>query len=105
MNGLVALAIVALTIISSGANAQKNNDNIMEVGTTTVNIGIGVGRSGYAYNGYNGLSLGYGTGFGTKAAVERGMWQLGPGVLTLGLEAGGSFSKYSGYNPTFLLRP
>lgn len=104
MNLLVGLAITALTIISSGANAQKDN-SIMEVGTTTVNIGVGLGRSGYAYNynGYNGVGLGYSTGFGTKAAIERGMWQLGPGVLTLGLEAGASFSKSGGYKSNIII--
>ena len=102
MNLLVGLAIVALTIISSGAKAQKDN-SIMEVGTTTVNIGIGAGRSGYGYNGYAGYGYGYGSGFGTKAAIERGMWQLGPGVLTLGLEVGGSLSKSGSYKSNIVI--
>jgi hypothetical protein len=96
------LAIIALTIISNSAHAQKSN-NIMEEGTITVNVGIGAGRSGYAYNGYNGYGYGYGSGFGTKAAIERGMWELGPGVLTLGLEAGGSFSKSGSYKSSIII--
>ena len=96
------LAIIALTITSNGAHAQKNNSTF-EVGSTTVNIGVGLGRSGYGYNGYNGVGLGYGTGFGTKVAIERGMWQLGPGVLSLGLEIGGSFSKSGGYKSNIII--
>ncbi|MEO5683336.1 MAG: hypothetical protein ABIQ88_11885 [Chitinophagaceae bacterium] len=99
---LGALAISVLSVISNDTQAQKS-ENIMDVGTITVNIGIGLGRSGYGYNGYNGVGLGYGAGFGTKVAVERGMWQLGPGVLTLGLEAGGSFSKSGGYKSTIII--
>lgn len=90
---LVIAAMLALTIISQNANAQKDN-SIMEVGTTTVNIGVGVGRSSFGSAGiYSSGYYGYGNGFGTKAAIERGMWQLGPGVLTLGLEAGAAFSS------------
>ncbi|MFT3932021.1 MAG: hypothetical protein QM726_00280 [Chitinophagaceae bacterium] len=103
LNVLIVAAIITLTMLGNNANAQKTNDNIMEEGTITVNIGVGVGRSGYAYAGYGGLSLGYGTGFGTKAAIERGMWQLGPGVLTLGLEVGGAFSKTGGYKSNIII--
>ena len=102
---LGVLAIGALTAISSGAHAQKSN-NIMEVGTTTVNIGVGVGRSSFGnYGAYNSGYYGYGTGFGTKAAIERGMWQLGPGVLTLGLEAGAAFSSasYNSYKSNIII--
>ena len=102
VNLLVVLAISALTIIGSGAHAQKNNSTF-EVGSTTVNIGVGLGRSGYAFNGYNGYGYGYGSGFGTKAAVERGMWQLGPGVLSLGAEVGASFSKAGSYKSNTII--
>jgi len=89
------LAIIALTIISTGAHAQKDNSTF-EVGSATVNIGVGVGRSSFgSYGIYSSGYYGYGTGFGTKAAIERGMWQLGPGVLSLGFEAGAAFSNAS----------
>ena len=103
LNLIVVLSVVLLTIAGYDANAQKSDNNIMGLGTTTVNVGIGLGRSGYAYNGYNGLGLGYGSAFGTKVAVERGMWELGPGVLTLGAEAGGSFSKAGSYKSNIII--
>jgi len=96
------LGLALLTVVNQGAFAQQDN-NIMEVGTTTVNIGIGAGRGGYSYNGYNGFGYGYGSGFGTKVAIERGMWQLGPGVLTLGAEVGGSFSKSGSYKSNIIV--
>ena len=90
------LAIGALTMSSQRVAAQKNN-SIMEVGTITVNVGVGVGRSSFGNAGINNSGYyGYGNGFGTKAAIERGMWELGPGVLTLGFEVGAAFS--SGHN-------
>ena len=95
---LSVIAMSAIAVISNQANAQKGNGsgNTFEVGTATVNIGIGLGRGSYGGYGYYGSSYyGYGTAFGVKAAVERGMWQLGPGVLSLGAEIGGSFSSAS----------
>ena len=105
LNLVIGLAIAALTIISSGAKAQKDNSTF-EVGSTTVNIGIGLGRGSYGGYGYYGSGYyGYGTAFGVKAAVERGMWQLGPGVLSLGAEIGGSFStaSYSSYKSNIVI--
>ncbi|MEP7280191.1 MAG: hypothetical protein ABI813_16205 [Bacteroidota bacterium] len=94
------LTLGAVTLICNQANAQKGgrDGNTFNVGTMTVNIGAGLGRSAYGGIGVYGGGFSYGTGLGVKAAIERGMWQLGPGVLSLGLEAGGSFSNanYSG---------
>jgi hypothetical protein len=110
MLGLVTLG--AITLISSQARAQKGHGhaggdgNTFEVGSMTVNIGAGLGRSSYGNYGYYGAGYyGYGTGIGVKAAIERGMWQLGPGVLSLGLEAGASFSSasYGGYNSSIII--
>lgn len=88
-------AITAISLVGNQAHAQKGGGGggAFEVGTTTVNIGIGLGRSAYGYSG-----LSYGTGFGFKAAIERGMWQLGPGVLSLGVEAGAALSGNGYYN-------
>jgi hypothetical protein len=61
----------------------------VRVGTMLFNAGIGAG-SGYEGDYYN-------PAFGIKGAVEWGLWQAGPGVITLGGEAGGSFSN-GGYN-------
>ena len=64
---------------SSGGSAP------MEVGSVLVNAGIGVGANYYgAYN--------YGTAFGFKIAADFGLWQAGPGVISLGPEIGGTFA-------------
>lgn len=60
------------------------------LGTVVFNAGIGPG-SGYEGDYYN-------SAFGIKAAVEVGLWQAGPGVVTLGGEAGGSFSNGGHYD-------
>jgi hypothetical protein len=102
---LAAAVTTALMVCGNGAQAQKSS-NTMEEGTITVNIGVGLGRSSFGGSGlYNSSYYGYGTGLGVKAAIERGMWQLGPGVLTLGLEAGGSFSSgsLSGYKSNIII--
>ena len=57
----------------------------MQVGSVFVNMGIGFGAD------YKGES--YGTPFGFKVAAEFGLWEAGPGVITLGPELGGSFSS------------
>jgi hypothetical protein len=66
----------------------------MEVGTVTVSGGLGVG-SYYDGDYYN-------SPFGLKAVVETGVWEAGPGVVTLGGEIGGSFSsggyQYNNYS-------
>jgi hypothetical protein len=67
----------------------------VQVGSVTVNGGIGAG-SYYDGDYYN-------SPIGLKAAIEWGLWQAGPGVVTLGGEFGGSFSNggdpyYSNYH-------
>jgi hypothetical protein len=42
---------------------------------------------------YSGYTAGFGPGF--QVAFEKGMWQLGPGVLTLGAEVGMSYFSYT----------
>jgi hypothetical protein len=70
---------------------QQGDGSPMQVGSTFFNAGIGVGA---AYQDYN-----YGTAFGFKLSAEFGLWQAGPGVITLGPEIGGSVStgNYYGY--------
>ncbi len=53
------------------------------VGSATANLGVGVGAP---YDGDNG-------GFGFKLAAEYGIWQAGPGVISLGPEVGMSISS------------
>jgi hypothetical protein len=85
-----AFLFLAGIFSSSVSLAQKNSgthgpENPVEVGTVLLNIGVGIGGN------YHGD--GYGTAFGIKAAAEFGLWQAGPGVITLGPEIGGSFSS------------
>lgn len=92
------------TTLSNTAQAQRKrgggDDGAFGVGTTTVGLGIGVGRSPWGGGLYGGYTYDYGTGLGLKATIEHGFWQLGPGVLSLGLEAGGSFTnaRFTGYD-------
>lgn len=75
-----------------GSHGGHGETTPVKLGSMLFNFGIGVGAQ------YKGDY--YGTGFGTKAAAEWGLWQAGPGVITLGAEAGASFSSggYYGYN-------
>lgn len=59
----------------------------VQKGSVTFNAGVGIGNE-YNSNYYN-------SAFGTKAAIEAGLWQAGPGVITLGGEVGASFSNGS----------
>jgi hypothetical protein len=59
--------------------------NPMKVGSVTITGGIGAG-SDYENDFYNDR-------LGLKAVIEWGLLQLGPGVITLGGEVGGSFSS------------
>src|SRR5450631_147803 len=69
----------------SGSGSAGTNP--MQVGSIFLNMGVGLG-AGYKYGTY-------GTPFGFKVAAEYGMWDAGPGVITLGPELGGTFSGES----------
>jgi hypothetical protein len=72
--------------VFSQNKGSSGGSSPMQVGSVFVNAGIGVGANYYgAYN--------YGTAFGFKIAAEFGLWQAGPGVITLGPEIGGTFSN------------
>src|ERR1039457_6275335 len=70
--------------------AQKGPTDPMSVDSWTVNFGIGPGIHYYT-------TYAAGFGPGLEFSFEKGMWQLGPGVLTLGAEMGFSYFSYSGY--------
>jgi len=76
----------------SGSHGGNGPVTPVQLGDVIVNLGVGVGAD-YKGDDYN-------TGFGTKIAVEKALWQAGPGVITLGGEVGGSFSNggYNGYD-------
>ena len=77
------------TAIQSSAQKSRGGGNgpvtPIRVGTVTLNLGVGVGAQ-YKGDYYN-------SPFGTKMALEFGLWQAGPGVITLGGEIGGTFSN------------
>src|ERR1700722_9609079 len=95
---LLIATFLGLTFSASaqhpGQHAPTGPTTPIEVGTVTVSGGLGVG-SYYDGDYYN-------SPFGLKAVVEAGIWQAGPGVVTLGGEFGGSFSsgsyQYNGYS-------
>ncbi|MDP4281972.1 MAG: hypothetical protein Q8867_07440 [Bacteroidota bacterium] len=82
----VILIAAALLMAQSESNAQ-NPVNPVSEGTWTLNFGIGPGTT------YWGNGNGFGPGF--KFAAEKGMWEVGPGVFTLGGELGFSFFSHS----------
>ena len=86
---LAAIVIaIGFSSISYGQKAMEGSRiSPMQVGSATLSMGVGVG-SQYKNGEYN-------NPFGTKVALEFGMWQAGPGVITLGPEFGGSFSDHT----------
>ena len=98
-NIYLSLAVLTTSLIGTSKTfAQKRSFNEGEttpvrVGTVILNLGTGIGanyREHYYYS-----------PFGLKAALELGLWQAGPGVITLGPEIGVSFSSdnyYGAYN-------
>lgn len=94
-NYIAAIILFSVLSISTVTNAQKGSMvTPFKKGSVSVNLGVGIGndyKGDYKY--YNS-----GNGFGTKAALEFGIWQAGPGVVSLGFETGGSFSSGGRYN-------
>jgi hypothetical protein len=77
------LIAVALCLTAT-SNAQSPLSPV-EKGSLTFSAGVGLGNE-YNSNYYN-------RALGSKAVAEVGMWNAGPGVITLGAEVGGSFSS------------
>lgn len=69
--------------VSAVASAQSNSE--FGKGSLTFSAGVGLGneyKSEYSNS-----------AIGTKAVVETGLWNAGPGTISLGVEAGSSFSN------------
>lgn len=80
------LAAVVLTgSLSSYAQKRGSENAVVNKGNVIANIGAGVGNDYYDSR----------NAFGTKAAIEYGLGNAGPGVITIGLETGSSFSNTS----------
>lgn len=79
-----------LTVPFFSANAQGKLDPV-RLNSWILNIGVGPGVPWF------GNGAGFGPAF--KGSVEKGMWDVGPGVITLGGEATFSFfSHHYGQN-------
>jgi hypothetical protein len=80
-------AITCGNLTATNAQTKRSNGQVtpVKVGTVLLNIGVGVGAE-YKGDYYN-------TAPAIKAALEFGLWQAGPGVITLGAAVGGSTSK------------
>ena len=72
------------------SSATQGETTPMQIGSLFLNLGVGVGA------GYKNPT--YGTPWAFKVSAEYGIWQAGPGVVTLGPEIGGTFSgeKHNG---------
>ncbi|HWK04548.1 MAG TPA: hypothetical protein VNS58_13000 [Puia sp.] len=91
---VLGISVSTMTFAQSHHGHGGGNGPItpVQLGDVILNLGVGVGAD-YKGDDYN-------TGFGTKIAIEKAMWQAGPGVITLGGELGGSWSSggYNGYD-------
>jgi len=87
----IYLIISLLFGINLPTRAQNTPTDPVEVGTWVINAGVGF--SSYGYD--SGLWL---SGFGFKGAIECGLWQAGPGVISLGAEGGMCLASYEGNN-------
>jgi hypothetical protein len=92
----MAIFLLSLTIVGfSQKHKAAGPVTPVRVGSTILNLGIGIGAE------YKGDY--YRSAFGTKIAAEWGLWQAGPGVITLGPEFGASFSN-KGYRNNYKTR-
>jgi hypothetical protein len=90
---IILSALLIGSLLTGTAKAQSKSAQPvtpMRVGSTTLSLGIGAGAQ---YDGHY-----YTNPFGTKIAAEWGLWQAGPGVITLGGEIGGSFAGNTYYD-------
>ncbi len=81
-----SIAIVVISIFS----AVRVHAQAFEAGTNVISGGLGLGSS--LASGYT-----YGTqGIGLSATYERGIWEAGPGVISLGAYIGYKSFTYAG---------
>lgn len=92
---LFVSAILLSGFLIADAQTSKSPLTPMRKGSVLLNAGVGIGAE---YNDHY-----YNRDFGTKLAVEWGLWQAGPGVITLGPEIGASFSN-GGYHKDYHVR-
>jgi hypothetical protein len=86
--------LISQNAFSQSKSSANGGANPMQIGSLFVNVGVGFG-AGYKNPTYN-------TPWGFKVAAEYGMWQAGPGVITLGPEIGGTFSSQHVNNDSYV---
>jgi hypothetical protein len=85
---LILLPVVSLLNVSPASGQLKYQlYDPMERGAYLLNFGFGPG-----INYYSGYPSGFGPSF--QVSFETGMWELGPGVISLGAETGFSYFSY-----------
>lgn len=85
LNSAILLGLFIGWASISSAQSDNFSDKAFEKGSVTFSAGLGIGNE-YSSNYYS-------AAFGAKAVIEKGFWQAGPGVISLGGELGGSFSN------------
>lgn len=79
-NIISAILLGSALSFTTVSNAQSPVEPVQK-GSVTFSAGVGIGNE-YNSNYYN-------SAIGTKDVIEAGLWQAGPGVITLGGEFGG----------------
>jgi hypothetical protein len=87
---IVAFIILSSALCQTGIAQNGAPVNPMQKDTWLLNLGVGAAT--------HFLGNGIGFGPGVKVAAEKGMWEVGPGVFTLGGEFGFSYFGYK-YSP------
>ena len=93
---LIALFIMIAGLFTVSKTFSRGPLDPVRLGTWVINAGIGPGAHYF--------SNGVGFGPALKVSFEAGMWDLGPGVVTLGGEASFSFFSHhygDGWNETW----
>ena len=84
---LSAFFLISFTSLQAQDKSSKVSD-VYAVGTNVVSAGIGLGSSLAGYNGSGSPAI--------SLQYERGLWQAGPGVISLGAYLGFKTYKYNG---------
>ena len=101
---VICMGFATASFGQHGRGATHGTTTPVKLGSVIINLGVGAGST-YDNDYYN-------SALGLKAAIEWGLWQAGPGVITLGGEIGGSFpnggypdhTNYSSHTVIFAAR-
>ncbi len=83
------MLFLIIGIMNVAVAQKKDNITPFQKGTLTAIVGVGIARD---YKNVNSNAA-----FGTKAAMEYGIWKAGPGIISLGGEFGAAFSTGGDY--------